>query len=60
MEMAHPQFTPHTTTAQEAVSAIQGKDGLWFAGAWMGFGFHEDGLRAGLQVTYSKMGKDRE
>jgi predicted NAD/FAD-binding protein len=48
--MGHPQFTPATTQAQLQVNELQGVDGLWFAGAWLGFGFHEDGLRSGLQV----------
>jgi predicted NAD/FAD-binding protein len=49
-KMGHPQFTPATTEAQADMADIQGVDGLWYAGAWMGHGFHEDGLRSGLQV----------
>jgi predicted NAD/FAD-binding protein len=30
---------------------VQGRDQVWFAGAWTGFGFHEDGLKSGLAVA---------
>ena len=28
-----------------------GRHHTWFAGAWTGFGFHEDGLRSALPVV---------
>jgi len=50
--MAHPQFTPQTLLAREEIAkSFQGKDGLWFCGAWQGYGFHEDGCRAGFEVA---------
>ena len=37
---AHPQFTPATLCARDLVhSKFQGKDGVWFCGAWSGYGF---------------------
>ena len=36
---------------EPAVDGVQGQGGIWFAGAWLGHGFHEDGLRAGLRVA---------
>jgi predicted NAD/FAD-binding protein len=37
--------------AQGQMPALQGQRHTWFAGAWMGYGFHEDGLKAGLNAA---------
>lgn len=50
-DYAHPVFDRGAIDAQAALDAIQGRRGLWFCGAWAGYGFHEDGLRAGLAVA---------
>jgi hypothetical protein len=47
----HPAYDAAAFAAQEALDAIQGRGGIWYAGAWTGYGFHEDGLRAGLRVA---------
>ena len=47
----HPQFDTPSLAAQRRFSRIQGRGGVWYAGAWLGFGFHEDGLTAGLRVA---------
>ncbi len=47
----HPQFTAPGMAAQRIFNAIQGVKHTWFAGAWLGYGFHEDGLRAGLRAA---------
>lgn len=47
----HPLFTRAAMAAQRLLPSIQGVRGLWFAGAWCGYGFHEDGLASGLRVA---------
>ncbi len=47
----HPLFDARAMQAQEALKALQGRNGCYFAGAWTGYGFHEDGLRSGLQAA---------
>lgn len=47
----HPLFDARAITAQRDIWQIQGNQHSWFAGAWMGYGFHEDGLQAGLEVA---------
>lgn len=47
----HPQFDNAALDAQGAIEALQGQNRTWFAGAWLGHGFHEDGLASGLRVA---------
>ena len=44
---AHPVFDLAAIQAQGEVPNLQGQQHTWFAGAWMGYGFHEDGFKAG-------------
>lgn len=48
---AHPVFDARAIAAQQQLPALQGRRGSWFAGAWTGYGFHEDGLKSGLAVA---------
>lgn len=47
----HPVFTREAVAAQARLPEIQGRRGVWFAGAWTGYGFHEDGLKSGLAIA---------
>jgi uncharacterized protein len=48
---AHPQFDAAAMAAQRELQLIQGRRNSLFAGAWTGYGFHEDGLRSGLEAA---------
>ena len=50
-EYAHPQFDAAADNAREALRRVQGQRHIWFGGAWSGHGFHEDGLKAGLEIA---------
>ena len=52
-DYAHPVFDGDAVKAQRQLMNIQGKRNIWFAGAWTGYGFHEDGLKSGLSVAES-------
>lgn len=50
-DYAHPVFDGPAIEAQRTLRSLQGKRNTWFAGAWTGYGFHEDGLKSGLSVA---------
>ncbi|QIE55970.1 NAD(P)-binding protein [Pikeienuella piscinae] len=47
----HPAYDEAAFAAQARMDEIQGQGGYWYAGAWLGWGFHEDALRTGLRVA---------
>ncbi len=49
----HPVFDERALLAQARLPEIQGHDNLFFAGAWTGYGFHEDGLKSAIAIARS-------
>ena len=40
-----------TQDIKNKLNEVQGVNGVWFAGAWQGYGFHEDGLKSALRIV---------
>ena len=60
-DYAHPVFDVAAIKAQGEVAHLQGKRNTYFCGAWMGYGFHEDGLRFNsLMLSSLKTQKEHE
>jgi predicted NAD/FAD-binding protein len=53
---SHPLYTPSSVMAQKQLRSIQNTRGISYAGAWTGFGHHEDGFRSGLTVAQEHLG----
>jgi predicted NAD/FAD-binding protein len=51
MSYAHPVYSRASVAAQARRDEINGIDRIWYAGAYWGWGFHEDGLRSAVQVA---------
>jgi len=51
IEYAHPIFDQLAIEAQAWLQGLQGQQRTWYAGAWSGFGFHEDGLKSAMAVA---------
>ncbi len=50
-DYAHPIFDGPAIEAQQRLASVQGDNGIWLAGAWGSYGFHEDGLKSALRVV---------
>lgn len=49
-EYDHPQFDFAAIDQQKRIPSIQGRDGIYLAGAWTRYGFHEDGILSAVKV----------
>ena len=58
-DYAHPVFDLPAIRAQAQMPQLQGQQHTWFAGAWMGYGFHEDGFKAGRDVAQNLLAASR-
>ena len=47
----HPQFNIETVEAQKEIEKIQGVNNIWYTGAWLGNGFHEDGFSSAINIS---------
>ena len=46
----HPVYTPASLAAQKRRAEINGVKNTWYAGAYWGWGFHEDGAKSAREI----------
>ena len=47
----HPLYDADSFEAQSKLASLQGRGGIWFAGSYFGYGFHEDAVASGLNAA---------
>ena len=50
-DYAHPVYSVDTLEAQRRMEAMNGARSTFFAGAYLGYGFHEDGVQSAVRVA---------
>jgi predicted NAD/FAD-binding protein len=50
-EYSHPLLDSAAVAAAGGIAQLSGERHTWYAGAWLGYGFHEDGLASAHAVA---------
>jgi predicted NAD/FAD-binding protein len=51
MHYTHPIFASESVATQPELPRLNGQRNTFYAGAYFGYGFHEDGMRSAVQVA---------
>ena len=51
VEFTHPFYDLKMINSQKYLSKLQGVNNTYFCGSYFGYGFHEDGLNSGIEVS---------
>ena len=51
LSFRHPVLDKNYLKAQNEINSMQGKNNTYFTGAWLGYGFHEDGVRCSTLIA---------
>ena len=50
VNFTHPYFNNENVSLQKYLHKLQGKKRTWYCGSYFGYGFHEDGLKASMEL----------
>lgn len=59
IEYEHPLFNSAAIKAQDRILEFQGQDGIYYAGAWLRYGFHEDGILSAKKAVNKILEDDK-
>ena len=51
LKLKHPLLEKNHLSICKKVNFLQGKNMTYYTGAWLGYGFHEDGLKASSSIV---------
>ena len=51
VEFTHPFYDQKAINVQKHLSELQGVNNTYFCGSYFGYGFHEDGLNSGIDIS---------
>lgn len=51
LHYTHPAYTFESMNTQPQLPKLNGANGTYFCGSYFGYGFHEDGIRSGVEVA---------
>ncbi|MBY0413860.1 MAG: hypothetical protein K2Q18_06830, partial [Bdellovibrionales bacterium] len=63
IDYEHPLFSNEAVKSQKIMKSFQGKNKLYYSGAWMRYGFHEDGIlstKEAIKILLEDDGRDAE